>query len=242
MPGDFYFLKNKFYTDFDGCGLMPNKNTSDVPTNSRPCFFAFTNKANDKIYWFVPISSKVDKYEAIADKNVARYGRCDFLEFGEVLGHRTAFLIQNMFPATREYIADRYIHNDVVVRIDKITEQAVIKKAEDVLEKRKKGIKLTFTDIDKIYSTLQEQLEKKKTIKATKVEVGPLRIIGRTERGDVQIKLPGATPEAPKTTITLPKEDVVLDKDGQNVVGATLELQQKYKLSIPGGKYLRTRL
>lgn len=163
MPGDFYFLKDKFYTDFPDCGLMPNKNIGDNANNNRPCFFSFRDKKNSKIYWFVPISSKVDKYEAIAEKSIKKYGKCDTLEFGDVLGYRRAFLIQNMFPATIDYIAKRYLHNEVVVQTDKITTNSVIKKAEGILEKAKRGIKLTFTDIDKIYSTLVEQLGEKKS-------------------------------------------------------------------------------
>ncbi len=159
MPGDFYFMKDKFYSDFSNCGLMPNKDNINPNTGNRPCFFSFQDKNEANIFWLVPISSKSEKYQSIYDKNVAKYGRCDFIDFGNVLGTRAAFLIQNMFPTTKEYIDSRYVVNGVVVKTDNITTARIIHKAEDVLEKSKKGIKLTFTDIKQIYSTLLKQIE-----------------------------------------------------------------------------------
>lgn len=38
-----------------------------------------------------------------------KYGRCDTLAFGFVLGERKAFLIQNMFPVTEKYFNNVYI-------------------------------------------------------------------------------------------------------------------------------------
>ena len=151
MPGDFYFMKDKFYSDFSNCGLMPNKDNINPNTGNRPCFFSFQDKNEANIFWLVPISSKSEKYQSIYDKNVAKYGRCDFIDFGNVLGTRAAFLIQNMFPTTKEYIDSRYVVNGVVVKTDNITTARIIHKAEDVLEKSKKGIKLNFKDIKQIY-------------------------------------------------------------------------------------------
>lgn len=159
MPGDFYFMKDKFYSDFSNCGLMPNKENVNQNTGNRPCFFSFQDKNNKNIYWLVPISSKSEKYQSIYDKNVAKYGRCDFIDFGTVLGTRAAFLIQNMFPTTKDYIDSRYVVNGVIVKTDNVTTARIIHKSEEVLEKSKKGIKLTFTNINKIYSTLLKQME-----------------------------------------------------------------------------------
>lgn len=72
-----------------------------------------------------------------------------------------------------------------------------------------------------------------------KIEIEPQLIYGRTANGDVNIKLPGATPEAPKTRITLPKGDVVLDREQTHVIGTTPELQQRYNLKLPGGQARR---
>ncbi len=33
--------------------------------NKRPCYFCFNDSENEEIIWFVPISSKIDKYKTI---------------------------------------------------------------------------------------------------------------------------------------------------------------------------------
>lgn len=33
--------------------------------NKRPCYFCFNDSENKEIIWFVPISSKIDKYKTI---------------------------------------------------------------------------------------------------------------------------------------------------------------------------------
>jgi hypothetical protein len=160
MGSRFYFMRDSFYNDFANCGLMPNKEGENGKRASRPCFFAFEDNKNKNIYWFIPISSKIDKYEAIADKNIAKYGKCDFIEFGKVLGYRKAFLIQNMFPVTKKYIESSYVSKNVPVQIDNVSAHNIISKARNVLIKKQNGINLIFTDINKIYQELEKQLKK----------------------------------------------------------------------------------
>lgn len=198
MSGDFYFMKDKFYSDFPNCGLMPNKESTSQNTGNRPCFFAFQDKENKQIFWFVPISSKSDeKYKRIYDKNIEKYGRCDFLDFGIVLGTRATFLIQNIFPVTKDYIDSRYVVDGVVVKTDNVTTHRVIQKANDVLEKSKRGIKLAFTDIDKIYSSLLEQIAEKEKMgssaKTENIERIPKKLSEQEQRDEHKAEMPTLT-------------------------------------------------
>ena len=59
--GKFYFIKDEFFDVFKDYGLMVNKESG----NKRPCYFCFNDPENEEIIWFVPISSKVEKYKAI---------------------------------------------------------------------------------------------------------------------------------------------------------------------------------
>ena len=56
----------------------------------------------------VPLSSRVEKFKAIHDKQVAKYGKCLTIVLGEFDGKEAAFLLQNMFPI-RDYYLD-HIH------------------------------------------------------------------------------------------------------------------------------------
>lgn len=67
--------------------------------HQRPCFCAFTE--DNSIYWVIPISSKVDKFEEVYNDKIKRYGKCDTIDFCHILGHKKAVLIQNMIPRNR---------------------------------------------------------------------------------------------------------------------------------------------
>ena len=62
--GKFYFIKDNFFELFSNYKLMENKENG----NKRPCYFCFTDIENPKVIWFVPISSKVDKYRKLYEE------------------------------------------------------------------------------------------------------------------------------------------------------------------------------
>lgn len=92
--GKFYFIKDEFFNIFKDYNLMQNKENG----NKRPCYFCFRDKENQEIIWFVPISSKVEKYEKIYNNKIQNRKKVYNFVFGKVLGKQRVFLIQNMFP------------------------------------------------------------------------------------------------------------------------------------------------
>lgn len=68
---------------------------------SRPPYF--TIKDGD-ILWFIPISSKVEKYEKILNKKIKKYGKCYTIIIDKIFGDKAAVLIQNAFPTLEKYI------------------------------------------------------------------------------------------------------------------------------------------
>lgn len=86
-----------------------------------------------------------------------RYGRCDTLAFGFVVGERKAFLIQNMFPVTEEYFNNVYVDKNTSrpIQLSESLKKELRSKANKVLSLyKRKGIKLVFTDIEKILTKL----------------------------------------------------------------------------------------
>lgn len=75
ITGHFYFLKPQYFDDFPNSKFMSNHQETDTREHKRPCFCAFTE--NDKVFWLIPISSKVDKFEKVYADKVERYGKCD---------------------------------------------------------------------------------------------------------------------------------------------------------------------
>ncbi len=153
-----YFLSDQYYSDFPDERLMKNKETTHNQVHSRPCFFAFADNKNPAIFWLVPISSKVAKYRLVEQKAIKRYGRCNTIRFGTVLGREAAFLIQNMCPVTDRYISAYIDKNNQPIQIDSRVASDIVKNAREVLGIAKRGRKIIFPDVQTIYNILVQQL------------------------------------------------------------------------------------
>mgnify|MGYP001214745885 CR=1 FL=1 len=161
MPnqGEFCFISMQYYVDFPDRYLM----THDDGGKKRPFFFVFEDSLHKGIFWLVPISrvdNKNNKYQREIARKMQRYGVCDTIVLGRVLGQNAAFLIQNMCPVTQKYIESVYVQKSTgsIVAVDKITEQTVIRSARKVWAQVKKGYKLVWPDIIKIYEVLASDI------------------------------------------------------------------------------------
>jgi len=106
--GQFYFIKDVFFTVYDKEHMLMRNDegvNTDGKKRSRPCFYAFKDKKNPLVLWCVPISSQLDKYLRIYNQKLDRQRekgikspKCNTIRFGEVMGIKKAFLIQNIFP------------------------------------------------------------------------------------------------------------------------------------------------
>jgi hypothetical protein len=153
-----YFLSDQYYLDFPDDKLMKNKDTINGIPHSRPCFFAFSDHKNPNIRWIVPISSKYEKYKKIELQKIQKYGHCNTIRFGTVLGRDTAFLIQNMCPATERYLTPYVNKYDEPIQLDHRLVLDITKNAREVLAIAKRGSKIIFPDIFSIYAALEQQL------------------------------------------------------------------------------------
>lgn len=126
--GGFYFIKDVFFEVIDDSELMQNKENG----TKRPCYFCFKSKENDKIIWFIPVSTKIDKYKKIYDKKIhtqkmlGKKPSVDTIVFGYVSNKYSTFLIQNMFPVTEEYIEGQYIKKQVKIRLSNKLQREII--------------------------------------------------------------------------------------------------------------------
>jgi len=157
--GKFYFLTEQYFLDFPDANLMSNQETVKGIARDRPCFFAYYDDKS-KLYWLIPFSSRVNKFTTIYNQKVRKYGKCDTIVFGKVLGHDKAFLIQNMCPVLPEYIKNEYYDstNTIPVKVNGVLEKELITKAKKVLVLQRKGIKLIFPDVLKIEKELIKKL------------------------------------------------------------------------------------
>ena len=143
--GKFYFIKDEFFDVFKDYGLMVNKDNE----NKRPCYFCFRDRKNKEIIWFVLISTKYDKYKELYEKKKQKNGKRPVYNFvfGNVLGKKAIFLIQNIFPTTEKYIENKYVNSNIDVEIPTKVKNNVIVTALRVVELAERGINEPFYNI-----------------------------------------------------------------------------------------------
>ena len=154
IEGKLYFIKDKFIEKYNPkYHLMENKETG----TKRPTYFCFRDKIDKNILWFVPMSSKYDKYLKLYNDIKSKKGiePNNFVFARKLAGKKAVFLIQNMFPVTLDYIESQYMKNKVPIKVSKQLETEIIYKANKVLNLYNHGMKnIVFPDIDNILNKL----------------------------------------------------------------------------------------
>ena len=97
--GYVYHIKSSYFDFINDEKLMKNHEGN----STRPNYFCIKTESNE-IMWFIPMSSKVEKYKSIVKDKISKYNKCDTIVIGNYRGRDHAFLIQNMFPITPKYI------------------------------------------------------------------------------------------------------------------------------------------
>ena len=151
--GYLYHIKDAFFDIINDENLMTNHERG----HKRPTYF--TIKDND-ILWFIPLSSKVAKYQKIINTKIEKYGRCDTILIRDILGEDSAILLQNAFPTLEKYID--HIHLTSAGKPAKVitsTQKEILDKFEYLMKLHSRGIKVFFTDIDKIKQQMLDELK-----------------------------------------------------------------------------------
>ena len=60
--------------------------------STRPNYFCVKIE-NEEILWFIPMSSRVEKYKTIIENKIRKYKKCDTIVVGNYRGKDHAFLL-----------------------------------------------------------------------------------------------------------------------------------------------------
>lgn len=149
--GKFYFLKDEYFDRFNDPKLMKGHGNE----HSRPCYYSLNDVEHPSIHWLVPISHRIGKFHRIYEHKIENGNRCDTIVFGNVLGYERAFLIQNICPATQDYIGSIYSNNDVDVELSGPLKRELEIKSKRVLSLVKyRNLNLIYPDVFSIYAEL----------------------------------------------------------------------------------------
>jgi len=155
--GYLYHIKDSFFDFVNDDNLMTNHERG----KKRPTYFTIKD---GETLWFIPISSKVEKYKKIIDSKIRKYGFCDTILIDKFLGREHAILIQNAFPTLEKYIDHEHVFNGIPAKVPETIQKKILENFKKMMKLKKKGINLFFPDIDKIKKMMLEELSKDKEL------------------------------------------------------------------------------
>ncbi len=150
--GYLYHIKDEYFDVVNDETLMQNHEKG----RKRPTYFTIKDK---NILWFIPISSKVSKYQKIIDKKIEKYGFCNTILIEQIFDEDSAILLQNAFPTLERYIDHVHTIDGKPAKVPEKLEKIILKNFQNLMKLHTRGIKVFFTDIDKIKKELLEEIK-----------------------------------------------------------------------------------
>lgn len=152
QTGYIYHIKDEFFDKINDKGLMINHENG----HARPTYFTIKDK---DILWFIPLSSKVSKYQPIIDKKIKKYGSCRSIMIREIANKDSVILLQNAFPTLEKYIDHPHIIDGKPLKVIDTLKDEILDNFKYLLALKSQGTNLFFTDIDKIKRQMLEELK-----------------------------------------------------------------------------------
>ena len=154
QTGYLYHIKDEFFEKIKDKGLMINHENG----HSRPSYLAIKD---NNILWFIPLSTKVDKYKNIIDQKTKKYGSCKTILIKKIGDIASVILIQNAFPTCEKYVKNIHKRDGKAVKISDAVKREILDDLKYILSLKESGLNLFFTDIDFIQNFIKEELNQK---------------------------------------------------------------------------------
>ena len=150
--GYLYHIKDEYFDVVNDENLMQNHEKG----KKRPTYFTIKDK---NILWFIPISSKVDKYKKVINKKREKYGFCNTILIEKIFNENSVILLQNAFPTLEKYIDHVHTVDGKPARVPKKLEKIILENFKNLMKLHNREIKVFFTDIDKIKEKMLEEIK-----------------------------------------------------------------------------------
>ena len=150
--GYLYHVKDDFFDKVNNSKVMINHENG----HSRPSYLAIKEK---DILWFIPLSSKVEKYQKIINTKEKKYGSCKTILIKKIAGNKQVILIQNAFPIIKKYIKNKHTISGKEIIVSSAVKREIVNDFKYVLSLKESGLNLFFTDIDKIKEQMLNELK-----------------------------------------------------------------------------------
>lgn len=156
LTGNLYFVTDDFFARIQDPYLKIN-----YENTKRPHYFA-VGDSKTGLYWLVPCSSKVEKFERLILEKQKKHKPTDTIRIVKIFDRKTALLFQDMFPAAAKYIDGQYIKGGQPVRIaDPKLIRELEKNAKKIINLLRRGVRFTPTqpDVIKIETMMLGEVE-----------------------------------------------------------------------------------
>ncbi len=150
--GYLYHIKNEYFDVVNDESLMQNHEKG----KKRPTYFTIKEK---DILWFIPISSKVEKYKKIVDKKIEKYGFCNTILIEKIFDENSAILLQNAFPTLEKYIDHIHTVDGKPARVPEKLEKIILANFINLMKLHSRGIKVFFANIDKLKEKMLDEIK-----------------------------------------------------------------------------------
>jgi hypothetical protein len=151
-----YHIKDDYFVKVNDDKLMQNKENG----NYRPTYFCMRDIKTPDLLWVVPMSTQISKYELIQKKQIEKYGKCLTIIIGDFDGKSNAFLLQNMFPITQEYISHVHTRNNNPIPLAHSLRKEIETNMKQIRVLISRGRKIVFPDVIRLEQVILGELNK----------------------------------------------------------------------------------
>lgn len=165
-PHHFYHVSDSYFDRYNRHG---DKEITQNKDGRRPYYYAIKVKNQKDLYFLIPLSSQVEKYEKMIARREERGLPNDTMHIAKVAGKKSAFLINKMIPVPAKYITDEKKYYGVPVKLVSNPEiRAIEEKARRIVFLTSKNAKIPYQpDLKKLLSEIEKDRQKEKTVELT---------------------------------------------------------------------------
>ena len=144
-PRFVYHIKDEYFHLANDSKLMRNHEGGAC----RPTYYCLLDEKTG-LSWVVPMSRRVEKYQAIVQRDIDKRGRCIKIVIGDFAGRNVVFLLQNMFPILPEYIDHIHTVKQKEIPVNERLAKQIDQNFREVRRLHARGAKVVFPDIDRL--------------------------------------------------------------------------------------------
>jgi hypothetical protein len=152
-PGYVYHIKDTYFDAVKDDKLMRNHEGGAY----RPTYFCVKDEKTD-LLWVIPMSSRLDKYNTVIEKDIQRYGSCLKILIARYGDGQSAFLFQNMFPILPKYIDHIHTVAGMPMAVNPVVQEEIKKRFKEIRRLYARGAKMVFPDITRLEKLMLEEL------------------------------------------------------------------------------------